>query len=82
MRSAPAGERHVIDHYLDTPHRDILRGGYACRLREGEADDRWLLTVKGLGKAEGAVHEREEHESEIPPNAPPDEWPEGPRARS
>jgi len=74
----PKGERHVIDHYLDTPHRDLLRGGYACRLREGEGDDRWLLTVKGLGKAEGAVHRREEHESEIPPNAPPDDWPAGP----
>ena len=73
----PKGERHVIDHYLDTPHRDLLRGGYACRLREGEADDHWLLTVKGLGKAEGAVHRREEHESEIPPNALLDDWPAG-----
>ena len=74
----PRGERHVIDHYLDTPHRDLLRGGYACRLREGEADDRWLLTVKGLGKAEGAVHRREEHESGIAPNASPGDWPAGP----
>lgn len=73
----PTGERHVIDHYLDTPYRDLLRGGYASRLREGEADDRWLLTVKGLGEAAGAVHRGEEHESEIPPNAPPDEWPAG-----
>jgi CHAD domain-containing protein len=72
------GERHVIDHYMDTPRRDVLRGGYACRLREGRVHDRWLLTVKGLGKAEGAVHQREEHESEIPPNAPPDDWPPGP----
>jgi len=46
----------VIDHYLDTPHRDLLRGGYTCRLREPDAGDRWLLTVKGLGNAEGAVH--------------------------
>jgi CHAD domain-containing protein len=74
----PTGERHVIDHYLDTPHRDLLRGGYACRLREGEADDHWLLTVKGLGTSAGAVHRREEHENEIPPNAPPDDWPVGP----
>ena len=72
------GERHVIDHYMDTPRRDLLRGGYACRLRERIGHDRWLLTVKELGKAEGAVHRREEHESEIPPNAPPDEWPAGP----
>jgi triphosphatase len=74
----PTGSRDVIDHYLDTPDRDILRGGYACRLREGEKDGRWLVTVKELGKADGAVHRREEHECEIPPNALPDEWPEGP----
>jgi CHAD domain-containing protein len=72
------GERHVVDHYLDTPDRDVLRGGYACRLREDEEEGRWLLTVKGLGKAAGAVHRREEHECEIPPNAPPAEWPDGP----
>ena len=74
----PAGARDVVDHYLDTPERDILHGGYACRLREGEKDGRWLVTVKGLGKAAGAVHERDEHECEIPPNAAPAEWPEGP----
>src|ERR1700675_453849 len=74
----PKGERQVIDRYLDTPRRDLLRGGYACRLREGEEEDRWLLTVKGLGKADGAVHRREEHESGIPPHALPDEWPAGP----
>ena len=72
----PTGSRDVIDHYLDTPTRDILRGGYACRLREGEKDGRWLVTVKGLDKAAGAVHQREEHECEIPPSAPPDEWPD------
>ncbi len=74
----PAGSRDVIDHYLDTPDRDLLRGGYACRLREGEKDGRWLVTVKELGKAAGAVHQREEHECEIPPHARPAEWPEGP----
>src|SRR5713101_6931492 len=74
----PVGSRDVIDHYLDTPDRDLLRGGYACRLREGEKDGRWLSTVKELGKAGGAVHQREEHECEIPPHATPAEWPEGP----
>lgn len=71
-------EQHVIDHYLDTPRRDLLRGGYTCRLREEEGRARWLLTVKGLGKAAGAVHRREEHESAIAPHAPPGEWPAGP----
>jgi triphosphatase len=74
----PTGERHLIDHYLDTPNRNLLRGGYACRLREGEADRHWMLTVKGLGGADGAVHKREEHECEVPPDTAPDEWPEGP----
>lgn len=74
----PIGERRVTDHYLDTPRRDLLRGGYACRLREGDTGDRWLLTVKGLGTVEGAVHRREEHESQVPPNAAPEDWPAGP----
>lgn len=74
----PNGERHVVDHYLDTPHRDILRGGYTCRLREGEEEGRWLLTVKGLGKTAGAVHRREEHECAVSPGAKPADWPESP----
>src|SRR5215467_8753259 len=40
----PMDEQHLIDHYVDTPDRDLLRGGYACRLREGEVEDRWRLT--------------------------------------
>ena len=72
----PTGERHVVDHYLDTAQRDVFRAGYACRLREREAGRAWLLTVKGLGKAEGAVHEREEYECEVPANAAPADWPE------
>jgi CHAD domain-containing protein len=74
----PAGAKNVIDHYLDTADRDILRGGYACRMRESDAADRWLVTLKGLGTSAGAVHQREEHECEAEPNAPPDEWPAGP----
>ena len=30
----PTGEREVVDHYLDTADRDLLKAGYACRLRE------------------------------------------------
>ena len=74
----PTGERHVVDHYFDTADRDLFRAGYACRLRESEADRGWLLTVKGLGKAEGAVHEREEYECAVPANAAPPDWPECP----
>src|SRR6185369_15525904 len=48
----PTGEREVVDHYLDTADRDLLKAGYACRLREQGGDGQWVLTVKGLGKAE------------------------------
>ena len=71
----PTGERQVVDHYLDTEHRDLLKAGYACRLRESEADQQWRLTVKGLGKAEGARHERAEFECDVPPHSMPSDWP-------
>jgi CHAD domain-containing protein len=71
-----AGEKQLTDHYLDTASRDVLQGGYACRMREGEMDGGWLITVKGLGGAEGEIHRREEYEVEVPPNAPPEVWPE------
>lgn len=74
----PAGDLDLTDRYLDTPERDLLRGGYACRVREGERPGRWLVTVKDIGRAEGAVHRREEHEVEIPAGAKPAEWPESP----
>jgi triphosphatase len=74
----PTGERQVVDHYLDTADRDLLKAGYACRLREQEAEGPWLLTVKGLGEAEGAVHERAEYECEVPAGSAPPDWPECP----
>ena len=73
----PMDEQHLIDHYVDTPDRGLLRGGYACRLREGEAEDRWRLTVKGLKDIDGALHEREEYQSDVPPHTPPADWPAG-----
>jgi CHAD domain-containing protein len=74
----PIDQQHLIDHYVDTPDRDLLRGGYACRLREGEVEDRWRLTVKRLTDSDGALHEREEYESDIPPHTPPADWPASP----
>ncbi|MEK7325900.1 MAG: CYTH domain-containing protein, partial [Chloroflexota bacterium] len=73
-----AGEKQLTDHYLDTANRDVLQGGYACRVREGEKDSGWLVTVKGLGGADGEIHQREEYEVEVPPNAPPEAWPDSP----
>jgi len=71
-----AGEQHLTDSYMDTDARDIWKGGYACRIRE--KNGQWLLTVKGLGGAEGAIHQREEYEMEIQPGTPPQQWPDGP----
>jgi CHAD domain-containing protein len=71
----PMDEQDLIDHYVDTPDRDLLRGGYTCRLREGEQEGRWRLTVKGRTDGDGAWHEREEYESDIPPHTAPAEWP-------
>ncbi len=74
-RLTPAGVAPVSDRYFDTLDRRILAAGYACRLRQ-EAET-LLLTLKGLGGVEGAVHRREEHEIALPAwNADPMVWPE------
>jgi adenylate kinase len=68
--------KQVQDTYLDTQDRAILAAGYACRWREGREGT--LITLKGLGGAEGAIHRREELEIQIPAYQPPEEWPAGP----
>ncbi|TMQ58651.1 MAG: CHAD domain-containing protein, partial [Candidatus Eisenbacteria bacterium] len=72
------GERRITDHYLDTPRRALLHGGYSCRRRADDAGRPEVVTVKGLGRAQEAVHHRAEHEAEVPPGTPPDRWPAGP----
>jgi inorganic triphosphatase YgiF len=56
----PGPTKQVSDSYRDTADRAIHRGGYACRIRR--QDDKQIATLKGLGGAEGAIHERAEHE--------------------
>jgi CHAD domain-containing protein len=68
--------KRVHDTYLDTTGRLILAAGYACRRRE--QDDGVLVTLKGLGAAEDAIHRREELEVLLPASAPPMEWPASP----
>ena len=68
--------KQVRDTYLDTADQLILAAGYAYRQREQE--EGVLLTLKGLGSAEGAVHRREELETLLPAAAPPAEWPASP----
>ncbi len=69
-------EQDVIDRYMDTIDLDIWESGYACRIRE--KNGHWLLTVKGPGRVEGAIHRREEYEMEIQPGTQPQQWPDGP----
>jgi inorganic triphosphatase YgiF len=73
--------KQVHDTYLDTDDRLFLAARYACRRRE--RGDELLITLKGLGRAEGAVHRREELETSLPSGessveglaALPHEWP-------
>ncbi|HNS50288.1 MAG TPA: CHAD domain-containing protein [Anaerolineae bacterium] len=69
--------RHELhDCYLDTQRRAFLASGYALRLRRDEAQT--LVTLKGLGGAEGAVHRRSEQEMVLSAPAMPEQWPAGP----
>ncbi len=72
----PAPELDLLDHYFDTSARALFQAGYALRLRA--AGDHWRGTLKGLGGAEGALHQREEYELDVPPNALPVDWPASP----
>ena len=72
----PGATKQYTDHYYDTADRAIFRAGYALRLRDG--GDHWRATLKGLGAAEGALHQREEVEADISPGALPAAWPAGP----
>ena len=68
--------QQVRDTYLDTEERLILVSGYACRCRETESEV--LVTLKGLGRAEGAIHRRIELEISLTEYEPPEAWPESP----
>jgi CHAD domain-containing protein len=68
--------QQVRDTYLDTEERLILASGYACRCRETELET--LITLKGLGRAEGAIHRRKELEISLASYEPPQDWPESP----
>jgi CHAD domain-containing protein len=70
------GEATVVslhDQYLDTADWAIRAWGYACRLRR--SGERYLVTIKGLGGASGAIHRRAEYEVELPGPLPVREWP-------
>jgi CHAD domain-containing protein len=66
----------VHDTYLDTTEHAILAAGYACRRRKKGRS--YLITLKGLGRAQDAIHRREELELSLPSAVPPSKWPHGP----
>ncbi len=68
--------QQVHDTYLDTKERLILASGYSCRLRKTETDV--LITVKGLEKANGAIHRRKELEVSLPVYDIPQNWVKSP----
>jgi len=70
----PAHVKHYQDSYLDTESRALSARLYVCRRRVSE-DGSLLITVKGPGSAQGAVHRREEYEIELPADCSPDQWP-------
>jgi inorganic triphosphatase YgiF len=84
MSLLPGLTQAIHDRYLDTREQAIRRGGYACRLRQ-RGDER-LVTFKSLhgtlhvGGVKGAIHQRAEHETALPPGATTDPatWPAGP----
>jgi inorganic triphosphatase YgiF len=67
VKSASAGRavtRQMHSVYYDTPDRALKAQGIALRLRrEGT---RWVQTLKGAGRVEGGLHQREEREIQVP----------------
>jgi len=63
----------VEDSYRDTSDRQLLRAGYAYRIRHKEG--MVLAAIKSLGRPIDGVHTREEHEVMLDSGEEPEEWP-------
>jgi len=68
--------QRLDDEYLDTPDRRIMRAGYTCRFRHKNGTR--TVTLKALGHADGAIHYRQELETQIERAAAPQLWPPSP----
>lgn len=72
----PGKTKHLQDCYLDTVDRRIFANGYALRRRRQDDGD-WVISLKGLGGADGAIHRREELETKVVPqlaDQAPETW--------
>jgi inorganic triphosphatase YgiF len=68
--------QRVRDLYLETGGRALYQNGFACRFRHREGTR--VVTLKGLGQAHSAIHERFESDLLLPEEATtdPGTWPE------
>lgn len=66
--------KQVLDTFLDTPDRVILRSGHVCRRRQ--VGDQIIMTLKSGHTIEGAVHRREELEVTLLHDLPIAQWPD------
>ena len=62
------GVKSIVDRYLDTPARQLIQTGYACRIRE--SNGKQILAIKSLVATEGEVHRRLEIELEVDDDQP------------
>jgi len=62
------GIKTIVDRYLDTPGKQLLKAGYACRIRQ--SNGKQILAIKALVKTEGEVHRRLEIEMEVDDDQP------------
>lgn len=60
--------RKLYSAYYDTPDRRLSGKGVALRLRR--QGRHWIQTIKGGGSAAGGLHQRLEHEIEVPAQLP------------
>ena len=68
----------VVDTYYDTAGRDLLALGYAYRVRQ--LDDQRMVTLKGIGDTDSAIHRRTECEVPVSPDGDLQDmsaWPSG-----
>jgi inorganic triphosphatase YgiF len=67
----------VWDTYLDTKRHRMLEAGYSCRRRVAYKKG-IVITLKSLGRAEGAVHRRGEWQLRMVARRTPADWPDSP----
>lgn len=63
LAHAPPVSQHLVSVYFDTPDLDLLRRGWALRVRR--VGRHWIQTLKGGGSVAGGLHRREEREARL-----------------